>query len=120
MTLEDKLDAAGHRRSRLWIAFLVHRLSGLALACFLPLHFLMLGTALRGEAQLEALLRWTANPLVKFAEAGLVFLLSVHLFGGLRVLVVENLTWRAEQRPIAIAALIIAAVAAIAFIISSA
>jgi fumarate reductase subunit D len=120
MTLADKLSSAGHRASRLWIAFLVHRLSGLALACFLPLHFLMLGTALRGEAQLETLLRWTANPLVKWAEAGLVFLLSVHLFGGLRVLVVENLTWRAEQRSIATAALIVAAITAVAFIIFSA
>jgi len=32
-------------------AFLVHRISGLALALFLPAHFLALGTALEGEAR---------------------------------------------------------------------
>jgi fumarate reductase subunit D len=34
------------RASVLWLAALVHRLSGLALALFLPLHFLTLGLAL--------------------------------------------------------------------------
>ena len=42
-----------HRKSVLWVAALVHRLSGLALAIFLPLHFLTLGLALNGEARLE-------------------------------------------------------------------
>ena len=40
------------RKNILWIAALVHRLSGLALAAFLPLHFLALGIAINGEAQL--------------------------------------------------------------------
>ena len=39
-----------------WWAFLVHRLSGLALAAFLPLHFWALGQALHGEAALDAFL----------------------------------------------------------------
>ena len=39
-----------HRGSALWIAAMVHRLSGLALAIFLPLHFLSLGLAIDGEA----------------------------------------------------------------------
>ena len=77
---------AGHRRDALWIAAMVHRLSGLALACFLPLHFLALGLAIDGEARLDGFLRWTANPLVKATEAGLVFLLAVHMLGGIRVL----------------------------------
>ena len=34
-------------------AFLVHRLSGLALALFLPLHFWALGSAIQGEALLD-------------------------------------------------------------------
>ena len=88
----------GHRRNALWIAALVHRLSGLALACFLPLHFLTLGLAIDGEARLDGFLRWTANPLVKLAESGLVFLLAVHMLGGLRVLVIENLPWHDGQK----------------------
>ena len=76
----------GHRRNALWIAAMVHRLSGLALACFLPLHFLALGLAIDGEARLDGFLKWTANPLVKLAETVLVFLLAVHMLGGIRVL----------------------------------
>jgi succinate dehydrogenase subunit D len=104
----------GHRRSVLWVAALVHRLSGLALAVFLPLHFLTLGLALQGEARLESFLRWSDQPLVKLAESGLVFLLLVHMFGGLRLLVIENLDWRDGQKQLATIAA--AASAVIAFI----
>ena len=92
----------GHRRDALWIAAMVHRLSGLALACFLPIHFLALGLAIDGEARLDAFLAWTANPMVKAAETGLVFLLAVHMLGGIRVLAVENLPWREGQKRLAL------------------
>jgi fumarate reductase subunit D len=111
---------ASHRRNALWIAFLVHRLSGLALACFLPLHFLALGLAINGEARLDGFLKWTANPLVKLAEMGLVFLLAVHMLGGIRVLVIENLPWREGQKQIATAALVAASLAAVVFLMRAA
>ncbi|MYE58666.1 MAG: hypothetical protein F4X35_03640, partial [Alphaproteobacteria bacterium] len=57
-----------------WWAFLLHRLSGVALAVFLPFHFLVLGLAVE-RAALDGVLRWTDNPWVKLAEAGLVVLL---------------------------------------------
>ncbi len=95
---------------------MVHRISGLALACFLPLHFLALGLAIDGEARLDGFLKWTANPLVKVAETALVFLLAVHMLGGIRVLVIENLSWREGQKRLAMAALILAGIAALAFI----
>src|SRR5215475_2809665 len=104
-----------HRQSVLWIAALVHRLSGLALAVFLPLHFLTLGLAIQGEAPLESFLRWSDQPLVKLAESGLVFLLMVHMLGGLRLLVIENLDWRDEQKELATIAAGLSAV--IAFIL---
>src|SRR5262249_22871878 len=104
-----------HRRSVLWIAALVPRLSGLALAFFLPLHFLTLGLAIHGEAPLESFLRWSDQPLVKLAESGLVFLLMVHMLGGLRLLVIENLPWRDEQKELATIAAGLSAV--IAFIL---
>jgi len=106
-----------HRTSPLWIAAMVHRLSGLALACFLPLHFLALGLALNGEVQLDRFLAWTKNPVVKLAETTLVFLLAVHMLGGIRVLLIENLPWREGQKQLATAALAAAAVAAIAFLL---
>jgi len=103
-----------YRHDTLWIAALVHRISGLLLALFLPLHFLALGTAIRGERNLEGFLRWTDQPIVKLAEAGLVFLLGVHLLGGLRVLIIETLPWRDGQKQLAMLAA--AAAAALAFL----
>jgi fumarate reductase subunit D len=93
-----------HRHNALWIAAMIHRISGLALACFLPLHFLTLGLAIQGEARLDGFLRWTANPFVKAAETVLVFLLAVHMLGGIRVLVIESLPWRDGQKRLALLA----------------
>ena len=90
-----------HRRNLLWLAALVHRLSGLGLAIFLPVHFLALGLAINGEAQLDGFLRWTDRPIVKLAEGALVFLLAVHLLGGLRLLLIENLPWAGWQKQLA-------------------
>ena len=87
-----------HRRQPLYLAFLLHRLSGLGLALFLPLHFYVLGEALAGEAAFDRALGWTGSPLVKIAEVGLVFLLAQHLFGGLGLLALENLPWSAPQK----------------------
>ena len=87
-----------HRNHPLWFAYIVHRLSGVCLALFLPAHFYVLGLALKGAAELDAILNWTENPLVKLAEVGLVFLLAVHFFGGLRLLTVEFLPWSPRQK----------------------
>jgi fumarate reductase subunit D len=70
-------------------AFLLHRLSGLGLAVFLPLHFWALGQALKGAAALDGFLRFTDQGLFKFAEWGLVVLLALHMMGGVRLLLIE-------------------------------
>ena len=70
-----------------------HRLSGLALALFLPLHFWALGQASFGAQGLDRFLRWADHPLVKLAEWGLVLLLALHMALGLRVLVIEFHPW---------------------------
>jgi len=76
-----------------WWAFLAHRLSGIALAAFLPLHFWALAQALHGEAALDGFLRFADRPLFKLGEWGLVVLLAIHLTGGLRLLVIEFRPW---------------------------
>ncbi len=73
-------------------AFLLHRLSGLALVLFLPAHFLVLGMALN-EAAFDAAINWTSLPLVKFGEWGIVVLLTLHMTGGIRLLALEFLPW---------------------------
>ncbi len=85
-------DHRAHRHPAWW-AFLMHRLSGLALALFLPLHFWALGRALQGDAALEGFLRYADRPLFKLAEWGLVMLLALHLTGGLRLLLIEFGPW---------------------------
>jgi fumarate reductase subunit D len=94
-----------HRRQPLFLAFLLHRLSGLGLAIFLPFHFYALALALTDPARLDEFLRWSESPLVKISETGLVFLLAVHLFGGLRLLALENLPWREAYKNYAALAL---------------
>jgi fumarate reductase subunit D len=74
-------------------AFLVHRVSGLVLALFLPVHFWALGHAIQGEASLDGFLRFTDRPLFKFAEWGLVLLLAAHMAGGIRLLLIEFGDW---------------------------
>ena len=76
-----------------WWAYLAHRISGLLLALFLPVHFWALGTALSGAASLGAFLRFADQPLVRFAQWGLVVLLAVHLTGGVRLLLIEFRPW---------------------------
>lgn len=70
-------------------AFLMHRLSGLGLAAFLPLHFWALGQALHGAAALDGFLRFADQGLFKLAEWGLVVLLALHMMGGVRLLLIE-------------------------------
>ncbi|HKL56005.1 MAG: succinate dehydrogenase, cytochrome b556 subunit [Roseovarius sp.] len=96
------------RAHPLWLAYILHRVSGLALALFLPLHFWVLSKALTAPDELDAMLAFTANPAVKLAEFGLVFLLAVHFFGGLRLLALEWLPWSHGQKTMAATALALA------------
>ena len=110
------LGLTARRGSTLWIAAMIHRLSGLAPAIFLPFHFLVLSLSIH-EASLEAFLRWTDQPWVKFSEGGLIFLLTIHLLGGLRVLVIENMDWHDGQKQLAMFAAAIAALVAFVFLV---
>ena len=94
-----------HLAHPLGLAYLLHRLSGLALALFLPAHFYVLSLALTEPEQLDAFLHWAEIPLVKLAEFGLVFLLAVHFFGGLRLMALEFLPWSGRQKTLAASAL---------------
>jgi len=99
-------------------AFIVHRASGVLLALFLPLHFWALGQALQGEARLESFLRWTDQPLVKFAEWALVLLLAAHLTGGLRLLALEFLAWRDWHKTLLALAAGVTLAAGLAFLLN--
>jgi fumarate reductase subunit D len=86
------------RNLAVYWAFLIHRFSGVVLVLFLPVHFYMLSMSVTNAARFDSFINWTEMPLVKFAEAGLVVLLTLHLTGGLRLLALEFLPWRDWQK----------------------
>lgn len=92
------------RAHPLWLAYILHRLSGIGLALFLPVHFWILSLAMTDPARLDGFLTLTEAGIVKLAEFGLVFLLAVHMFGGLRLMALEWLPWKAPQKTLAAAA----------------
>ncbi|HUJ86715.1 MAG TPA: succinate dehydrogenase, cytochrome b556 subunit [Burkholderiales bacterium] len=96
-------------------AFLVHRVSGILLALYLPAHFWVLGLALHQVARLDAFLRWTDQPLVRAGEWGLVLLLAAHFTGGLRLLALEFLAWREWHKALAAVAAGVSLALALAF-----
>jgi fumarate reductase subunit D len=55
--------------------------------------------------------------VVKAAEIGLVFLFTVHLLGGLRILLIENFDWRGDQKQLATLAAALSAIIAFAFLV---
>jgi len=101
------------RAHPLWLAYILHRLSGLGLALFLPLHFWILAMATTNPAKLDGFLNLTDSIVVKLAEFVLVFLLALHMFGGLRLMAMEWLPWSAPQRTLA------ATAAALSFLIAT-
>ena len=91
-----------------FVAAVLHRLTGLALAIFLPFHFLALGLALEGDEALDGFLAWTEAPIVKVSEVLLVAALALHMGLGLRVLALEFLPWRGSRKPAAAVSIFVA------------
>jgi fumarate reductase subunit D len=77
-----------------FLAAMLHRVSGIALAIFLPLHFVALGMALGGADAFQSFLGVTHNTFVRVAEWGLVTALGLHMALGIRVLAMEFLAVR--------------------------
>ena len=114
MTNMRRNDRRARNHASYW-AFVVHRTSGVLLALFLPLHFWALGQALAGAAALDGFLRWADQPLFKLAEWGLVVLLSAHLTGGLRLLLIEFGPWTGQRKNMIAGGFGIAIAAGLAF-----
>jgi fumarate reductase subunit D len=101
-----------------FVAAMLHRLSGIALAIFLPLHFLALATALNGAGALDSFLAVTRNPIVEAAEFGLVAALVLHMTLGLRVLAIEFLDLREKTAAVIAICAAAACAAGIGFVLN--
>jgi fumarate reductase subunit D len=108
---------ASHKQ-RGFVAAMLHRLSGIALAIFLPLHFLALATALNGAKALDSFLALTRNTLVEAAEFGLVAALALHMALGLRVLAIEFLDFRERTAAIVSVCAAAACAAGLVFVLN--
>jgi len=106
------------RRHPAWWAFFVHRISGVLLTLFLPLHFWALARLLQSEAAFDGFLAFTDHPLVKASEVILVLLLAAHLTGGLRLLMLELLAWRDWQKSLLAVAAGLTLAAGLAFLLN--
>ncbi len=104
---------ASHKQ-RGYLAAMIHRLSGIALAIFLPIHFLALASALNGANALDAFLAVTRQPAVAIAECGIVVALAIHMTLGLRVLAIEFFDFR--EKTFAVLSACLAAVFAVGLI----
>ena len=101
---------ASHRQ-RGFLAAVIHRLAGIALAIFLPIHFLALASALNGASALDSFLAITRQPIVAFGEVVIVIALALHLALGLRVLAIEFFDFREQTAlPLSLCAAAVAAV----------
>ena len=72
-----------------YLAFILHRISGLCLALFLPVHLYVISLLLDDPQRFDAFLDWTSAPLVKLSETLLIVLAAAHLAGGIRILAIE-------------------------------
>lgn len=77
------------RKHSSYIAFAVHRISGLCLAIFLPVHFYVISLLLKDPAALDRFITWTDAPMVKFSESILILLACAHLANGIRLIAYE-------------------------------
>ncbi|MEN8154783.1 MAG: succinate dehydrogenase, cytochrome b556 subunit [Acidobacteriota bacterium] len=70
-------------------AWILHRLSGLALIFYLTAHVWVISTISKGEAGFEEVMGVLATPLFKYLEIGLWGIILFHAFNGIRVVLVD-------------------------------
>lgn len=70
-------------------AWLLHRLSGLALIFYLTLHIWVVNTLTQGPDKFNALMEFLNSPLFKYLEVGLWGVILFHAFNGIRIVIVD-------------------------------
>jgi succinate dehydrogenase / fumarate reductase cytochrome b subunit len=70
-------------------AWILHRLSGLALIFYLLLHIWVIHHLMVGAESFDGVMEFLGTPLWKFLEIGLIGVIMYHLFNGLRVTLID-------------------------------
>lgn len=72
-----------------FIAWLLHRLTGLGLAAYILLHLYVLQNLARGPAQFDSLMSAFSNPIFKLMEIALLGVVAYHTINGLRIVFLD-------------------------------
>ncbi len=75
--------------ARAGLAAWIHRISGLGLAVFVPLHLAVLSSAVHGAPALDQALAVARSSQLQWAEWILYSLFFIHLIFGVRVMLIE-------------------------------
>ena len=70
-------------------AWILHRLSGLALIFYLTLHIWVINTLTQGAEKFNELMVFLNSPLFKFLEVGLWGIILFHAFNGVRIILID-------------------------------
>jgi succinate dehydrogenase / fumarate reductase cytochrome b subunit len=70
-------------------AWILHRLSGLALIFYLTLHIWVINTLTMGPEKFDGVTQFLSSPLFKLLEVGLWGVILYHAFNGIRVVIVD-------------------------------
>ena len=102
-----------------YLAFVIHRVSGVTLALFVPVHLFVISLLLEDPNQLDAFLSWTSTPAVKLSESVLILLAAAHLAGGIRIISYEFITETAGRHALVYAGAVFAVACALGFLLLS-
>jgi succinate dehydrogenase / fumarate reductase cytochrome b subunit len=72
-----------------FIAWLLHRLTGLGLAAYILLHFYILQNLARGPEAFDGFMNAFSHPIYKLMEIGLLGVVAYHTLNGLRIVLMD-------------------------------
>ena len=91
-------------------AFWLHRLSGLAIAFYLLLHILVISTVVGGTGNFNEAMKFLKAPLFVLLEMGLVAVILIHGFNGVRIVLFDLGYGVKKQKQIFIGLMVIAVI----------
>ena len=71
------------------VSWLLHRVTGVALAIYLLPHFISIHSSQLGQQMFDQELNVYTTPFFKFAEFILVLTVAFHMFNGLRIIALD-------------------------------
>lgn len=70
-------------------AWVLHRLTGLALVFYITMHIWVVSSLQKGETAFEAVMSFVQAPIFRFLEVGLFFAVIYHALNGIRLVAID-------------------------------